>query len=58
VNAIVPSIMDTPANRKSMPDADFEAWPSLEAVSETVVFLASSDNKVTRGALVPVYGKS
>jgi len=57
-NAVVPSIMDTPANRKAMPKADFEAWPKVEEVAATIVFLASPDNKVTRGALVPVYGRS
>jgi NAD(P)-dependent dehydrogenase (short-subunit alcohol dehydrogenase family) len=56
VNAIAPSIMDTPANRRSMPKADFNAWPSVDAVAATVVFLASPQNAVTRGAIVPVYG--
>lgn len=58
VNAVVPSIMDTPANRKSMPDADHSKWPKLEEVAATIAFLASPDNRVTRGALVPVYGRS
>jgi NAD(P)-dependent dehydrogenase (short-subunit alcohol dehydrogenase family) len=58
VNAVAPSIMDTPANRKAMPKADFEAWPKVEDVAATIVFLASPDNRVTRGAIVPVYGKS
>jgi NAD(P)-dependent dehydrogenase (short-subunit alcohol dehydrogenase family) len=58
VNAIAPSIMDTPANRKSMPKADFAAWPKVEQVAATILFLASPDNVVTRGAIVPVYGKS
>ncbi|MDO9414322.1 MAG: SDR family NAD(P)-dependent oxidoreductase [Pseudolabrys sp.] len=58
VNAVAPSIMDTPANRKSMPKADFDAWPKVEDVAATILFLASQDNKVTRGAIVPVYGKS
>jgi len=58
VNAIAPSIMDTPANRKAMPKADFDAWPKVEDVAATILFLASPDNKVTRGAIVPVYGKS
>ncbi len=58
VNAVVPSIMDTPANRKAMPKADHAAWPTVEAVAETLVFLASPTNAVTRGALVPVYGRS
>jgi len=58
VNAVAPSIMDTPANRKAMPKADFDTWPKVEEVAATILFLASSDNRVTRGAIVPVYGKS
>ena len=58
VNAIVPSIIDTRANRAAMPDADHAAWPTPEQIAETVAFLASPQNAVTRGALVPVYGKS
>jgi NAD(P)-dependent dehydrogenase (short-subunit alcohol dehydrogenase family) len=58
VNAVAPSIMDTPANRNAMPKANFNAWPKVEEVAATIVFLASPDNRVTRGAIVPVYGKS
>jgi NAD(P)-dependent dehydrogenase (short-subunit alcohol dehydrogenase family) len=58
VNAVAPSIMDTPANRAAMPKANFDAWPKVEEVAATILFLASPDNKVTRGAIVPVYGKS
>jgi len=58
VNAIVPSIIDTEANRAAMPDADYAAWPKPEEIAETVAFLASPQNTATRGALVPVYGKS
>ena len=57
VNAIAPSILDTPQNRKDMPKADHAAWPKVEEVARTILFLASPDNKVTRGAIVPVYGK-
>jgi len=57
VNAVAPSIMDTPTNRKSMPKADFDAWPKVEEVAAAIMFLASPENKVTRGAIVPVYGK-
>ena len=56
VNAVAPSIMDTPANRAAMPKADFDKWPKVDEVAATILFLASSDNKVTRGAIVPVYG--
>jgi len=58
VNAVAPSIMDTRANREAMPKADHAAWPKVEEVAATILFLASPDNKVTRGAIVPVYGKS
>jgi NAD(P)-dependent dehydrogenase (short-subunit alcohol dehydrogenase family) len=58
VNAVAPSIMDTPANRAAMPKADYALWPKVEEVAATIVFLASPDNRVTRGAIVPVYGKS
>ena len=57
VNAVAPSIMDTAANRKSMPQADYATWPKVEEVAATIVFLASPENAVTRGAIVPVYGK-
>jgi NAD(P)-dependent dehydrogenase (short-subunit alcohol dehydrogenase family) len=58
VNAAAPSTLDTPANRQSMPKADFAAWPKLEEVAATILFLASPDNRVTRGGIVPVYGKA
>ena len=58
VNAVAPSIMDTPANREAMPKADYAAWPKVEEVAKTILFLASPDNRVTRGAIVPVYGKA
>jgi NAD(P)-dependent dehydrogenase (short-subunit alcohol dehydrogenase family) len=58
VNAVAPSIMDTPANRAAMPQADYAAWPKVEEVAATILFLASPDNTVTRGGVVPVYGRS
>jgi NAD(P)-dependent dehydrogenase (short-subunit alcohol dehydrogenase family) len=58
VNAIAPSTMDTPANRKAMPQADHAAWTKVEEVAATILFLASPENRVTRGAVVPVYGRS
>jgi NAD(P)-dependent dehydrogenase (short-subunit alcohol dehydrogenase family) len=58
VNAVAPSIMDTPANRSAMPKADFDKWPKVEDIAATILFLASADNTVTRGAIVPVYGKA
>lgn len=58
VNAVAPSTMDTPANREAMPKADFDKWPKVEEVAKTIVFLASPENRVTRGGIVPVYGKA
>ena len=58
VNAVAPSILDTPANREAMPKADYTLWPKVEDVAQTILFLASPDNKVTRGAIVPVYGRT
>ncbi|MFO1188076.1 MAG: SDR family NAD(P)-dependent oxidoreductase [Alphaproteobacteria bacterium] len=56
VNAVVPSIIDTPANRQAMPKTDPSRWPKPAEIAETIVYLASSANAVTRGALVSVYG--
>jgi NAD(P)-dependent dehydrogenase (short-subunit alcohol dehydrogenase family) len=58
VNAVAPSILDTATNRAAMPKADFAAWPKVEEVAATICFLASPENKVTRGGIVPVYGRS
>jgi NAD(P)-dependent dehydrogenase (short-subunit alcohol dehydrogenase family) len=58
VNAVAPSIMDSPANRQAMPKADFAAWPKVAEVAATILFLASPENTVTRGAVVPVYGRA
>ena len=58
VNAVAPSIMDTTANRKAMSKADFGKWPKVEEVAATIVYLASPDNAVARGGVVPVYGRS
>jgi NAD(P)-dependent dehydrogenase (short-subunit alcohol dehydrogenase family) len=58
VNAVAPSIMDTATNRAAMPKADHAAWPKVEEVAATIAFLASPENRVTRGGIVPVYGRS
>ncbi len=58
VNAVAPSTMDTPANRKAMPDADHAGWAKVDDVAATILFLASPQNRVTRGAVVPAYGLS
>jgi NAD(P)-dependent dehydrogenase (short-subunit alcohol dehydrogenase family) len=58
VNAVAPSIMDTPANRAAMPQADHAKWPKVDEVAEAIAWLVSPRNTVTRGAVVTVYGKS
>ena len=58
VNAVLPSLMDTPANRAAMPKADHAAWPKPAEVAEAIAFLASPQNALTSGALVPVYGRA
>jgi len=58
VNAIAPSIMDTPDNRRAMPKADFDRWPKVDDIARAVVYLASPDNALTSGLVMPVYGNA
>lgn len=58
VNAILPSTMDTPANRAAMPSADFSRWPSTEEVAEVAAFLVSQAGRIVSGAAIPVYGRA
>ena len=58
VNAVAPSILDTPANRAAMPAADYARWVAPADLAEVIAFLASPANRVTRGAVIPVYGGS
>lgn len=58
VNAILPSTIDTPANRRDMPDADFSKWVKPEEIARVIVFLASDNSKPISGAGIPVYGKA
>jgi NAD(P)-dependent dehydrogenase (short-subunit alcohol dehydrogenase family) len=58
VNSILPSIIDTAANRKAMPDADFSTWPKPEDIARVILFLCSDEAKVIHGAAIPVYGDS
>jgi NAD(P)-dependent dehydrogenase (short-subunit alcohol dehydrogenase family) len=58
VNAVAPSVLDTPANRAAMPDANYRRWVNPADLAEIVTFLASPANRVTRGAVIPVYGGS
>jgi NAD(P)-dependent dehydrogenase (short-subunit alcohol dehydrogenase family) len=57
-NAILPSVIDTPANRRSMPDADFETWVKPAEVANVIRFLCSDESSATSGAHVPVYGQA
>ena len=56
VNSVLPSIIDTPANRAAMPDADFARWPKADDIARVVLFLCSDDARVIHGAAIPVYG--
>ena len=57
-NAVLPSVIDTPANRAAMPDADHTTWvPPLE-IARVIRFLCSPDSKPTSGAAIPVYGRA
>ena len=58
VNSILPSIIDTEANRQAMPGADFAQWPKPEDIAKVILFLCSEDAKVVHGAAIPVYGDS
>lgn len=58
VNCVLPSIIDTPANRKDMPDADFSLWVSPEAIADVILFLVSQESRAVHGASIPVYGLS
>jgi len=56
INAVLPSVIDTPANRASMPDADFDTWVRPDQIASVIRFLCSDDASVTSGAHIPVYG--
>jgi NAD(P)-dependent dehydrogenase (short-subunit alcohol dehydrogenase family) len=57
-NSILPSIIDTSANRNAMPKADFAKWPKPEEIARVILFLCSDEAKLVQGASVPVYGDS
>jgi NAD(P)-dependent dehydrogenase (short-subunit alcohol dehydrogenase family) len=58
VNSILPSIIDTEANRKAMPGANYATWPKPEDIARVILFLCSDDARVIHGAAIPVYGDS
>jgi NAD(P)-dependent dehydrogenase (short-subunit alcohol dehydrogenase family) len=58
VNCILPGTIDTPPNRESMPNADFEKWVAPSDLANVILFLASPAAKAVQGAAVPVYGRS
>jgi NAD(P)-dependent dehydrogenase (short-subunit alcohol dehydrogenase family) len=57
-NAILPSVIDTPANREAQPDADHSKWVAPEEIARVIRFLVSPDSAPTSGAAVPVYGRA
>ena len=56
VNAVLPSIIDTPTNRAEMPEADFSTWVTPASIAEVICFLLSDQAKAINGALIPVSG--
>jgi NAD(P)-dependent dehydrogenase (short-subunit alcohol dehydrogenase family) len=58
VNAILPSVIDTPGNRASQPDADHSRWVAPEQIAEVIRFLVSDDSVAIGGAHIPVYGRA
>jgi NAD(P)-dependent dehydrogenase (short-subunit alcohol dehydrogenase family) len=57
-NAILPSVIDTPANRAAMPDADWSRWVAPAQLAGVVAHLCSDDGAATSGAAIPVYGRA
>ncbi|GIX06933.1 MAG: short-chain dehydrogenase [Candidatus Poribacteria bacterium] len=58
VNCVLPSIIDTPENRRAMPKADFSRWVQPEEIARTILFLASGEASAISGASIPVYGRA
>ena len=57
-NAVLPSVIDTPANRAAEPDADWSKWVQPEEIARVIRFLVSEDSTPTSGAGIPVYGRA
>jgi NAD(P)-dependent dehydrogenase (short-subunit alcohol dehydrogenase family) len=58
VNTVLPSIIDTEPNRKSMPNADFTKWPKPDEIAQVIAYLCSDESRLIHGAAIPVYGQS
>jgi NAD(P)-dependent dehydrogenase (short-subunit alcohol dehydrogenase family) len=57
-NVILPSTIDTPSNRKSMPNADFDRWVTTDEIASVMLFLAGETGNAFNGAIIPVYGQA
>lgn len=57
-NAVIPGIIDTPANRQAMPEVNFDEWVKPEALAQVILFLCSEEAQAITGATIPVFGKS
>jgi NAD(P)-dependent dehydrogenase (short-subunit alcohol dehydrogenase family) len=57
VNALMPSIIDTPPNRADMPKSDFSRWVKPEEIAEVIAFLLSAHARAITGALIPIAGR-
>jgi NAD(P)-dependent dehydrogenase (short-subunit alcohol dehydrogenase family) len=57
-NVVLPSTIDTPANRAAMPDADYSKWVTPDSIAQLLVWLASGKAADINGAVIPMYGKS
>ena len=58
VNAVLPSTIDTEANRRASPRADFSKWVKPEEIARVILFLAGPDARIVSGAHVPVFGRA
>jgi NAD(P)-dependent dehydrogenase (short-subunit alcohol dehydrogenase family) len=58
VNCVMPSVIDTPANRESMPKADYDRWPKPGEIATVIAFLLSDGAALISGAAIPVYGRA
>jgi len=57
-NAVLPSVIDTPANRAAQPDADYSKWVAPEEIARVIRFLVSHESSAISGAAIPVYGRA